>query len=536
MANHTLLVFLCALIAPGLVSAGRQRESEDDEDFLDTLDENASSWAPEAPAGEAIQDRIRKYRSSIGEEEPTSPRTRNRLEKPRSASTRSPVERKQKTRSFVSSLNRDKDDLIRDFEPRLRPSKLRDLDEPTHLGSDEPMLEDDDWASSVIRSREVSDQPWARAGDDDDDDGGGEAPVPVASVDTTPIHPGVEKWLKINKLKEQVAAEKWLSQMGTKQSFEGTRTLEEKETPKWVQDQQLKEDMAQAHLEELARADAEAKKLQVETLQRDLKNLIGLENVKEEVARLLRALEFDAEREQLGMKSLGGQSLHMAFLGNPGTGKTVVARIVGQLMEAFGVVKKSGDKSQGDKRQPEKCDTSCIFDARARGWGKACGVEKCSACSKCAEYKAKDPEAEEFIFKEVSRADLVAEHVGHTAPKVMNAVNSALGGVLFIDEAYAIKRDDRDSFGQEAIDTLIKAMEDHRSELIVIFAGYDKEMMNFFQLNPGLRSRVPFTFNFEDYTCDQLMKIGELQMRSQHVRLSFSEEHYDSPCFPQEGS
>ncbi|CAE7775904.1 spoVK, partial [Symbiodinium microadriaticum] len=120
---------------------------------------------------------------------------------------------------------------------------------------------------------------------------------------------------------------------------------------------------------------------------------------------------------------------------------------------------------------------------------------------------------------EASRADLVGEYVGATALKVQKVVQEAMGGVLFIDEAYALVQGSRDSYGVEAVDTLIKEMEDNRAHLIVILAGYTKEMDDFFNSNPGFRSRVPFSFSFEDYTCPELVQIGQLQLKSKAMEL-----------------
>ncbi|CAJ1360496.1 unnamed protein product [Effrenium voratum] len=127
------------------------------------------------------------------------------------------------------------------------------------------------------------------------------------------------------------------------------------------------------------------------------------------------------------------------------------------------------------------------------------------------------------LVREASRADLVGEYVGATAMKVQKVVKEALGGVLFIDEAYALVQGGRDNFGVEAVDTLIKEMEDNRAHLIVILAGYTKEMEDFFNSNPGFQSRVPFSFHFVDYNCPELVKIGELQLKSKTMSLKASE-------------
>ncbi|CAL1166579.1 unnamed protein product [Cladocopium goreaui] len=115
---------------------------------------------------------------------------------------------------------------------------------------------------------------------------------------------------------------------------------------------------------------------------------------------------------------------------------------------------------------------------------------------------------------------MVAQYLGQTAPKVEKAVAGAIGGVLFIDEAYALVRDGKDSFGQEAVDTLIKEMEDKRKNVIVILAGYEAEMDSFFDSNPGFKSRVPFTFRFEDYSCTELGQIGSLVLNSQGLSVA----------------
>ena len=116
-------------------------------------------------------------------------------------------------------------------------------------------------------------------------------------------------------------------------------------------------------------------------------------------------------------------------------------------------------------------------------------------------------------------ADLVGRYVGHTAPLTMSVIQSALGGVLFIDEAYSLYRGKDDSFGLEAIDTLVKAMEDHRDDLIVILAGYSREMKEFLESNSGLKSRFANIINFPDYTGEELMKIAVVIARSKQYRI-----------------
>lgn len=211
----------------------------------------------------------------------------------------------------------------------------------------------------------------------------------------------------------------------------------------------------------------------VDNLMKELQDLVGLDSVKAGISALRDTVEFDMWRRRfLGEHwSLLGQNFHMRFLGNPGTGKTVVARIVGKILVELGVVKK-----------PE------------------------------------NPDLEDgFVFREVSRADLVGSYVGHTAPKVQKAVKSAFGGVLFIDEAYSLIQGERDSFGQEAVDTLIKEIEDHRDKVIVILAGYHKEMDTFFKSNPGFQSRVPFRFDFADYSCEELSEMSGMSLKKQNI-------------------
>lgn len=181
----------------------------------------------------------------------------------------------------------------------------------------------------------------------------------------------------------------------------------------------------------------------VEDVMKELNALIGLNAVKTSVAELLETVRVNERRAREGGKVVP-MALHMAFTGNPGTGKTTVARLVARLLKAMGLL--SGGQ-----------------------------------------------------LVEVARQDLVGEYVGSTAPKTMGKINEALGGVLFVDEAYALSRNEQDSFGREAIDTLVKAMEDHRDDLVVVIAGYSNEIEEFLRSNPGLRSRFPYAIAFEDY-------------------------------------
>ena len=182
----------------------------------------------------------------------------------------------------------------------------------------------------------------------------------------------------------------------------------------------------------------------------ELNSLIGLSQIKTDVNRLISLVKMKKIRESKGLKSVP-VSLHLVFTGNPGTGKTTVARILAQLYKEIGILKKG-----------------------------------------------------QLI--EVDRADLVAGYVGQTAIKTQEKITEAMGGILFIDEAYTLAKEGND-FGQEAIDTILKAMEDSRDNLIVIVAGYDEPMQKFINSNPGLKSRFNKYFHFPDYTSDELVEI-----------------------------
>ena len=182
----------------------------------------------------------------------------------------------------------------------------------------------------------------------------------------------------------------------------------------------------------------------------ELDSLIGLTTIKEDVKEIMAFAKIQKMRKDEGLKSVP-VSLHLVFTGNPGTGKTTVARIIGRLYKQIGVLSKG-----------------------------------------------------QLI--EVDRSGLVAGYVGQTALKTQEQIKKAMGGVLFIDEAYALAQKD-DAFGQEAIDTVLKAMEDYRDDLVVIVAGYTKPMEKFINSNPGLKSRFNKYIEFPDYTIDELEEI-----------------------------
>jgi hypothetical protein len=188
----------------------------------------------------------------------------------------------------------------------------------------------------------------------------------------------------------------------------------------------------------------------VEEVLADLDGLVGLAPVKAEIRLVTNLLRVQQLRRQRGLP-VPGRSQHMVFTGNPGTGKTTVARLLAEIYRSLGVV------SRGQ-------------------------------------------------LVETDRSGLVAGYVGQTAPLVIKVVTSALGGVLLIDEAYGLTRAG-DAFGEEAIDTLVKLMEDHRDDLVVVVAGYPEEMAGFISSNPGLTSRFPRTINFPDYSDDELVAI-----------------------------
>ena len=201
-----------------------------------------------------------------------------------------------------------------------------------------------------------------------------------------------------------------------------------------------------------------------DALMAQLEDLVGLEDVKKDVKNLMNLVKVRKLREQNDLP-VPPMSLHMVFLGNPGTGKTTVARLVSGLYAAIGVLSKGQ-------------------------------------------------------LVEVDRAGLVAGYVGQTAIKTQEVVKKALGGVLFIDEAYSLSSGGENDFGREAIETLLKAMEDHRDDLIVIVAGYTGPMEKFLSSNPGLESRFNKYFFFPDYDGEQLMAIFRKQCGKNKYTLS----------------
>ncbi len=206
----------------------------------------------------------------------------------------------------------------------------------------------------------------------------------------------------------------------------------------------------------------------LETCMAELTKLAGLANVKQEVESLVRFLEINKAREQHDLKG-AAMSLHMVFSGNPGTGKTTVARIVSRIFSALGVLEKGH-------------------------------------------------------LVETDRLGLVGQYVGHTAKKTDDLVRQALDGVLFVDEAYALVSGGENDFGREAIDTLVKRMEDHRERLIVIVAGYPEDMRTFIDANPGLQSRFTIHLNFEDYTAAELVVIFKGFCKKNQYSLEASAE------------
>lgn len=204
----------------------------------------------------------------------------------------------------------------------------------------------------------------------------------------------------------------------------------------------------------------------LDDLLKELNQLIGLENVKKLVNEILAFADIQKERKKQGLNA-SPLVLHMIFKGNPGTGKTTIARLLGKILKAKGYLA-----------------TGHII--------------------------------------EVERADLVGEYIGHTAHKVRDQVKRGMGGILFIDEAYSLARGGEKDFGKEAIDALVKSMEDYKNDIILILAGYKEEMDNFIRINPGLKSRFPIHIEFNDYSLEELVEIAELMVNEREYILAKS--------------
>ncbi len=208
--------------------------------------------------------------------------------------------------------------------------------------------------------------------------------------------------------------------------------------------------------------------LALKEIEEELSSLVGMEDMKKAIKEIYAWIYVNKKRQEQGLKA-GKQVLHMMFKGNPGTGKTTFARLIGKLFYKMNVLSKGH-------------------------------------------------------LIEAERADLVGEYIGHTAQKTRDLIKKALGGILFIDEAYSLARGGEKDFGKEAIDTLVKHMEDKQHEFILILAGYSQEMDHFLRLNPGLYSRFPLVFHFPDYSVNELMEIGKQMLEEKEYTLSHEAE------------
>lgn len=208
----------------------------------------------------------------------------------------------------------------------------------------------------------------------------------------------------------------------------------------------------------------EVKHAILKEIEDEMNVLVGMEEMKRNLKEIYAWIYINKKREEMGLKA-GKQALHMMFKGNPGTGKTTVARLIGKLFLQMNVLSKGH-------------------------------------------------------LIEAERADLVGEYIGHTAQKTRELIKRSLGGILFIDEAYSLARGGEKDFGKEAIDTLVKHMEDKQHDFILILAGYSKEMEQFLSINPGLHSRFPLVIDFPDYTVEQLMEIAKRMTEEREYMLS----------------
>lgn len=214
-----------------------------------------------------------------------------------------------------------------------------------------------------------------------------------------------------------------------------------------------------------------AKKKTTEELLAEMDELIGMENVKRSIRENIEYLQFNKIRMGKGFKDDSAMSLHSVFTGNPGTGKTTIVRLLAQIYSSMGLLSKGH-------------------------------------------------------VVEVGRAELIGEYIGQTAPKVKKAITNARGGVLFIDEAYALMRDENDAkdFGHEAIEIIIKEMSDGPGDIAIVVAGYPSEMQTFINANPGLKSRFKQYFHFDDYLPNELMQIAGIALKKEEATMTADAE------------